>query len=176
MAKTTTVPEQPFHYFCSSMATWVTDTDVNKALRTMKREDTRGYHIMKGCNVFYVPLPKSANYDINYYQPQVEGVKFLGYYDYKKGWDFSHYQNENTKVEFSVNFVMSILQEQGTLAMRIDERLDDWVHDLHSEAATKVNNGGRTAQLEYLIGVEDFSSQEVLNELVPNWEKKEKAS
>ena len=35
-------------------------------------------------NVFYVPLPQDAPYEISRYAPQVEGAKFLGHYGFEE--------------------------------------------------------------------------------------------
>ena len=35
----------------------------------------------QGFNLFLVPLPHDANYDINFYQPQVEGTQWLGFFE-----------------------------------------------------------------------------------------------
>ena len=32
-------------------------------------------------NLFLVPLPYDADYEINMYQPQVEGTQWLGYFE-----------------------------------------------------------------------------------------------
>ena len=155
------------------MATWITDKDVNKAIRRIKREDQK---VCKGCNVFYVPLPADAHYEINYYQPQVEGVQFLGNYNYKTGWDFSHLQNDKKQVEFGVNFIEATLDEQGALDTElehIDSTLDELVHEVKSAEASSINNDGRQAQLGFLIDDGGYSTHELLDKLVPGWKKKE---
>jgi hypothetical protein len=38
----------------------------------------------QGFNLFLVPLPYDAVYDINFYQPQVEGTQWLGYFEGEK--------------------------------------------------------------------------------------------
>lgn len=64
------------HFYASSVAEWRTDTDIVKLIKTMKNEKL-------GFNLFYVPLPDDAPYEIKFYQPQVEGALWLGYHDTK---------------------------------------------------------------------------------------------
>jgi hypothetical protein len=43
--------------------------------------DKDGY----GYNLFLVPLPHTADYKIEMFQPMVDGTQWLGYYAVKKG-------------------------------------------------------------------------------------------
>jgi hypothetical protein len=67
---------QPFHYFASSAAQWLTGTDLDEILGKMKRD---GYPF----NVYRVDLPASATYKINYYRPQVapERLHHVGFWE-----------------------------------------------------------------------------------------------
>ncbi len=68
------------HFYASSVAQWATTTperDLRDLMRLMERD---GY----GYNLFLVPLPYDADYGINFFQPQVEGTKWLGFFDVKK--------------------------------------------------------------------------------------------
>jgi hypothetical protein len=72
-----------FHFFAASAATWrVTNdkVDLRQLLRSMDKEG-RGY------NLFLVPCKHDAEYDINWYQPQVAGTVWLGTYSGKKSRD-----------------------------------------------------------------------------------------
>lgn len=63
---------QDYHYFVSSYDIWTVDEDLNLALkRFWERSQSNS------CNVFKVPLMLEAKYEINFYQPQVEGVQFI---------------------------------------------------------------------------------------------------
>ena len=68
---------QQFHFYASTVASWVTDADVTKVINKIKRNKLP-------YNLFYVPLPPNAGYDIEYYQPVVEGLIFLGTYGVKE--------------------------------------------------------------------------------------------
>jgi len=61
------------HFFASSIANWRTGTDLDDLIKTMKKD---GYQF----NLFYVPVPKDAEYDIKMYAPQVPGAVWLGAY------------------------------------------------------------------------------------------------
>jgi len=63
---------QDFHFYASSCGAWMVDEDIHKLISRMD-SDGMGY------NLFYVPTPISANYEIRFYQPQVEGSLWLGY-------------------------------------------------------------------------------------------------
>jgi hypothetical protein len=68
------------HFYASSVAQWATTTperDLRDLMRLMERD---GYDF----NLFYVPVPHDTPYQINMYQPQVEGTKWLGFFDVKK--------------------------------------------------------------------------------------------
>lgn len=67
------------HYFVSSLFGWATDEDRAKAVARCKRESsnyyTRGKQIQM--NIYLVPLPADASYEIDYYRPVVDGVEFI---------------------------------------------------------------------------------------------------
>ena len=68
------------HFFAASVSMWASTTperDLRELLRMME-EDGQGF------NLFLVPLPHDANYDIRFFQPQVEGAQWLGYFDVKE--------------------------------------------------------------------------------------------
>lgn len=45
-----------------------------------------------------------------------------------------------------------LLYEEGLLELLGEEELDEMVHDLKGEEAAEINNGGRDAQIKYLLG------------------------
>ena len=63
---------QQHHFFVSSWDVWVTDPDLNLALK-------RFWEATKGDTglVFLVPLPPEATYDISMYQPKVDDLVFI---------------------------------------------------------------------------------------------------
>ena len=66
--------EKPnFHFYASSVATWRTNENIEQLIKDMKREK---YPF----EVYYVPLPSDAEYQINWYVPQVEGIMRLAHY------------------------------------------------------------------------------------------------
>ena len=68
------------HFFAASVGAWATTTperDLRQLLRLMEKDGL-------GFNLFLVPLPHDADYQISFYQPQVEGAQWLGYFDVKE--------------------------------------------------------------------------------------------
>ena len=65
------------HFFASSTSTWMATTperDLRQVLKMMTEEG-------RGFNLFLVPLPYDADYEIAFYQPQVEGTQWLGFFE-----------------------------------------------------------------------------------------------
>jgi hypothetical protein len=62
-----------YHYYAADTYGWTTDEDCNTAIQ--KRINDTGACLI--INVWLVPLPEKASYSIDYYKPEVEGVKFL---------------------------------------------------------------------------------------------------
>ena len=69
------------HFYASSVAAWVTTTPERDLRQLIKHMERDGFSY----NLFLVPLPHTANYEIKMYQPQVEGTKWLGYFETTKG-------------------------------------------------------------------------------------------
>jgi hypothetical protein len=68
------------HFYASSVAQWATTNEKRDLRQLIKLMDRDGYPY----NLFLVPLPHDANYDIRRYQPQVEGTQWLGYFEVKE--------------------------------------------------------------------------------------------
>ncbi len=68
------------HFFAASVQDWCLSTPERDLREVMKIMDGFGH----GYNLYLVPLPYDADYDINFFQPQVEGAKWLGFFDVKK--------------------------------------------------------------------------------------------
>jgi len=84
MSETKTKTETPkvwSHWFVSSVLHWETGTDLAKVLATMTKRN-KASKIFRGpadmC-IYFVPLPEDAEYSINNYMPEVEGVRFVGH-------------------------------------------------------------------------------------------------
>jgi hypothetical protein len=65
------------HFFASSAATWMLTTPERNLKQVLDMMMKEGYPF----NLFLVPLPYDADYEINMYQPQVEGTQYLGYFE-----------------------------------------------------------------------------------------------
>ncbi len=74
-----TLPENQFHFYASSVAQWITTTDKRDLRQLIKLMDKDKFSY----NLFLVPLPHDANYEINFFQPQVKGTQWLGFYEVK---------------------------------------------------------------------------------------------
>lgn len=68
------------HFFASSVCTWITTTDKRDLRQLLKHMDKEGY----AYNLFLVPVPHTHQYEIDMYQPQVEGTRWVGFFDKKK--------------------------------------------------------------------------------------------
>ena len=65
------------HFFAASTFTWAQTTPERDlpALIKLMQKDKRGF------NLFLVPLPYDAEYEINFFQPQVDGTQWLGFFE-----------------------------------------------------------------------------------------------
>ena len=62
------------HFFAASVAQWATTTETRDlpALLDLMNKGRHSY------NLFSVPVPHTTEYEINMFQPQVEGAEWLG--------------------------------------------------------------------------------------------------
>ena len=62
------------HFFAASAAQWATTTETRDlpALLDLMNKGRHSY------NLFSVPVPHTTEYEINMFQPQVEGTEWLG--------------------------------------------------------------------------------------------------
>lgn len=67
------------HFYASSVAQWATTTDERDLRQLLKLMDKDGYSY----NLYLVPVPHDAQYDIKMFQPQVEGTQWLGFFEVK---------------------------------------------------------------------------------------------
>lgn len=68
------------HFFAASTSTWMAttpDRNLSQVLKLMEKEG-------QGFNLFLVPLPHDADYEISFFQPQVEGTQWLGFFEGEK--------------------------------------------------------------------------------------------
>ena len=68
------------HFFAASTSQWIATTPDRPLPQVLRRMEKAG----QGFNLFLVPLPYDAVYDINFYQPQVEGTQWLGFFEGEK--------------------------------------------------------------------------------------------
>jgi len=68
------------HFLAASVHDWATTTDARDLRDLLKLMDKLGY----GFNLFLVPLPHDTAYEISFYQPQVEGTQWLGFFEGEK--------------------------------------------------------------------------------------------
>ena len=68
------------HFFASSIAQWATTTDERDLRGLIKLMDQDGYPY----NLFLIPGPFDAEYEIKMYQPQAPGAVWVGHYDPRK--------------------------------------------------------------------------------------------
>lgn len=69
-----------YHFYASSAATWATttpDRDLAQLIELMQDEGLT-------FNLYRVPTPHDADYEIRMYQPQVQGAEWLGTFDFSK--------------------------------------------------------------------------------------------
>ena len=62
------------HFFASSAATWGVTTPERTLSDLLKLMEKEGYPF----NLFHVPVAYDTDYEIKFYQPQVEGTVYLG--------------------------------------------------------------------------------------------------
>ena len=65
------------HFFAASVHNWASTTPERDLPALIRHMEKLGH----GYNLFLVPLPNDAEYEINFYQPQVEGTQWLGYFE-----------------------------------------------------------------------------------------------
>lgn len=68
------------HFFAASTFTWAQTTperDLPALIRLMEKEGA-------GYNLFLVPVFYNEEYEINFYQPQVTGTQWLGFFEGEK--------------------------------------------------------------------------------------------
>ena len=68
------------HFYASSVSQWVTTNETRDLRALLKMMDKDGFPY----NLFLVPVPHDASYEIKRYQPQVEGTQWLGFFEKKK--------------------------------------------------------------------------------------------
>ena len=68
------------HFFASSVATWMITTPERDLRDVLKAMDREGF----AYNLFVVPVPHDADYEIKMFTPQVEGAQWVGFFEPKK--------------------------------------------------------------------------------------------
>lgn len=76
------------HFFVSSVAEWRTGRDPAELIKAA-RVDDYPFHL------WFVPLDKDANYEIEFYAPKVEGAVLIGTYGFTQhGFEQLHHIEE----------------------------------------------------------------------------------
>lgn len=68
------------HFFAASAFDWAQTTperDLREVMYIMEKYN-------HSYNLYLVPVPHDTPYEINFYQPQVEGTQWLGYFEVNK--------------------------------------------------------------------------------------------
>lgn len=68
------------HFYASSVAQWATTTPERDLRQLLKLMDKDGYSY----NLYLVPVAHDTPYEINFFQPQVEGTQWLGFFEVNK--------------------------------------------------------------------------------------------
>lgn len=63
-----------FHFFAASCITWAATNDTRDLRALLKLMDSEPYEY----NLWLVPLPTPSTYEIEFWQPKVDGVMHLG--------------------------------------------------------------------------------------------------
>jgi hypothetical protein len=66
--------DKDFHFYAASVAQWATTNEERDLPALLDLMDKDGYTYA----LFLVPVSYKADYEINMYQPQVEGAEWLG--------------------------------------------------------------------------------------------------
>jgi nitrogen regulatory protein PII len=73
--------DQDFHFYASNAMEWMTGDDLESIVKKIRKSSKTGRYGELHFWVFYVPSNiKEAEYQINNYVPQVDGIIFLGEY------------------------------------------------------------------------------------------------
>ena len=83
-----------FHYFIVSSFGWRTGNNLGKLINQQARDDGVTFGEKSQApdyKVYYVPLPESAEYEIDNFMPIVNGRRLMFKHNYKAGvtWPFS---------------------------------------------------------------------------------------
>ena len=68
------------HFYASSVAMWATTTPERDLRQLIELMDSDGYPY----NLFFIPHPHDTPYDIKFYQPQIEGAVWVGFFETKE--------------------------------------------------------------------------------------------
>jgi hypothetical protein len=69
------------HYFAASAATWATTTPERTLQELIKLMDKERLEY----NLYLVPIPHDEPYNIEWFEPKVEGKMHLGTFTFKRG-------------------------------------------------------------------------------------------
>ena len=104
------------HFYASSIATWAVTTPERTLKQLLTLMEKEGYPF----SLFYLPVPHTANYKIERYQPQVEGAIWLGYFEpAKKKPTYSILQDEERSAEIYDELREEVLRDAAERKERV---------------------------------------------------------
>ena len=74
------LPNMHQHFFAASTFDWCASTPTRDLREVISIMEKYGH----GYNLFLVPVSHDTDYQIVFYQPQVEGTQWLGYFEVKE--------------------------------------------------------------------------------------------
>ena len=69
-----------FHFYGSNLMEWKTSTNLQEVIDHFRTKENAKHNFA----VWYVPLADNVEYEINWYEPQVDGRIYLGSYNKKQ--------------------------------------------------------------------------------------------
>ena len=82
-----------FHFYGSNFMGWKTSTNLQEVINHFRTKENAKHNFA----MWYVPLADNVEYEINWYEPQVDGCIYLGSYNKKQRIDIK--QNAKDEVE-----------------------------------------------------------------------------
>lgn len=68
---------QQFHIYGHNVYEYFVSEDIQEVIKWFEKQKV-------SYSLYYVPVPKDANYEIEFYAPQVQGAAYLGSFKNKK--------------------------------------------------------------------------------------------
>ena len=71
------ISRRKVHYFVGSVTHWVVNSDLDVAITKHKKENAKLKTQSTSANVYLVPVPVEAHYEIDNYHPDVGGTEWI---------------------------------------------------------------------------------------------------